>query len=751
MPLNISNLRRWFAVAAIAVVVMVSGAYFYARHRVTDALKQVPGKIGLEIQQSAQGFTISKSEQGRTFYKIQASKAVQYKQGGRAELHDVAITLYGSDSSRYDQIYGAAFDYDPQSGDVTSKGEVQIDLQANPAGVESADQAAPRELKNPIHLKTTDLVFNQKTGNAYTRAKVEFRVPQANGSAVGVTYTSKSGVLDLNSQVQVLLTGTNPATLNADHGTISKDPRVVVLDRARFFNATDKSEAAQAKLYLRSDNALDHVVATGDVRIETAGQQVTHTRADRLELFMTDDAKNQWARNAVLTGNVHTEMAGEQPMLADAGKAVLDFSAKNVVSKVHALDSVKMLQHQKASPQNASAQDTELSAAAVDFFLVQGRRLKRAETLGPGQITMRPMAPPAGQQTVITAAKFEARFDDLGQLASAHGAPEARIVSSNPGQSDRVSTSEMLDATFHPGTGIETITQQGQVAYSDRDRKAWGERARYSPADQMLVLTGSPRVVEGGMTTTARTMRLNRATGDAFADGEVKSTYSDLKAQPGGALLGSSDPIHVTSRNMTARRSPAVAVYTGDARLWQNGNVVEAPSIEFDREHRSVVAQDSPGRRVSTVIVQSDKSGKSAPAVITSGRLTYKDEERKAHFEGGVIAKTQDATITSTVMDVFLKARQSITQTSGQGEKLDKIVATGQVVMTQPSRRGTGDQLVYTGDEDKYVLSGGPPSIFDAERGKITGVSLTFFRTDDRVLVEGNEAFPTVTHTRVAR
>ena len=46
-------------------------------------------------------------------------------------------------------------------------------------------------------------------------------------------------------------------------------------------------------------------------------------------------------------------------------------------------------------------------------------------------------------------------------------------------------------------------------------------------------------------------------------------------------------------------------------------------------------------------------------------------------------------------------------------------------------------KLVYTAADDKFVLTGGPPSIFDAEQGKITGVSLTFFRHDDRVLVEG--------------
>ena len=113
-----------------------------------------------------------------------------------------------------------------------------------------------------------------------------------------------------------------------------------------------------------------------------------------------------------------------------------------------------------------------------------------------------------------------------------------------------------------------------------------GATTQLTLTNQMLVLTGSPRVVDGGMTTASRTMRLNRATGEAVAEGEVKSTYSDLKAQPNGALLAASDPIHVTARAMTAHSSPSVALYSGDARLWQNANVIQAPSIQFDRNHR---------------------------------------------------------------------------------------------------------------------------------------------------------------------
>jgi lipopolysaccharide export system protein LptA len=204
---------------------------------------------------------------------------------------------------------------------------------------------------------------------------------------------------------------------------------------------------------------------------------------------------------------------------------------------------------------------------------------------------------------------------------------------------------------------------------------------------------------------------------------------------------------------MTAHRSPAVAVYTGNARLWQEANVIQAPTIEFDRDSRSVIARAASAQKVSTALVQTEKNGKTTPLTIASGRFVYADGDRKARFDGGVLAKGADLTVSANQMDVFLQARGQATpnQSVSRVGKVEKMVAQGQVVIAQPTRRATGQQLVYTSAEDKFVLTGGPPSIFDAEHGKITGVSLTFFIHDDRVLVEGSNSSPTVTQTRVAR
>jgi lipopolysaccharide export system protein LptA len=258
--------------------------------------------------------------------------------------------------------------------------------------------------------------------------------------------------------------------------------------------------------------------------------------------------------------------------------------------------------------------------------------------------------------------------------------------------------------------------------------------------------------VEGGMTTTAASIRISRASSDLSAQGEVKTTYSELKPQPGGALLATGDPIHVTARSMSAQRATGTARYF-DARLWQGANIVQGPIIDFQREPRKVEAHGEDGRRITTVFVEQGSSGKVTPVNVSAAALTYVDAQRQAHFEGGVVIRGADTVVTAGRVDVFLQARTQNRSAGmpGSPSQVDHIVASGRVVIQQQNRRATGEKLVYTVSDGKFVLTGGPPSIFDAEHGQITGDSLTFFSRDDRVLVESINASPTVTQTRIAK
>ena len=809
MTLPIYRLRRWLAAIAIVFSMVVAGMYFYARQRQHSFLKDVPGKIGLDIKQTAKGFQFSKSDGGRTLFTIEASDLKQFKLNGRAELHNVNIVLYGRDSSRFDRIAGDDFSYDPKTGDVSANGDVQIDLGANPSGLAEADQSAPAKLSNPIHLKTRDLVFNKENGNASTNARVEFQTPQATGWAVGVQYAGKTNSLILASQVHLRMSGADTAVIEASRGVVTNDPRQIVLDHPSVERDGESLRADAATVLLGADNNVEHVFAHGNVTAQvkeespapvdasdgaasaaTPSVSLIKARADEGELSLGEENHLQ---RAVLSGNVYFERMGAQPMQGTAGRVISNFSQKNEIKTVHADQGVKLRQlaASAAPKQNGSApQNFEMIAPAIDFTIAQGRVLQRAVTSGKGQITVSAAQAPGQsnnqtpQRTVVTAKTFDAKFEQTAEsqtrLASIHGAPEAKIVSTSPGQPDRISASDAVDANFLPQGGIESITQQGHVAYSDgqtadKQTRATADRAHYTPNDQILTLSGKPRVTQGSMATTATTIRIYRSTNEAYADGDVRSTYTQLQEQPQGALLASASPIHVTSDGMIAHGKPAVAIYTGDARLWQDANIIEAPSIEFDRECRCVTAEGTSKRPVSTTIVQpgkaeSEKSqpesaapGKnsahknppSSPIFLTGTRLTYADAERKVHYAGGVSAKGTDFIASAKTMDLYLKPRSDTAKNpnpdASAPAQLDRIVAQGEVVIQQPNRRALGQTLLYEAVPDKFTLTGGPPSIFDAERGKITGVSLTFFRRDDRVLVEGVTNTPVITQTRVAR
>jgi lipopolysaccharide export system protein LptA len=77
--------------------------------------------------------------------------------------------------------------------------------------------------------------------------------------------------------------------------------------------------------------------------------------------------------------------------------------------------------------------------------------------------------------------------------------------------------------------------------------------------------------------------------------------------------------------------------------------------------------------------------------------------------------------------------------TSGQSQ-VDRMTATGNVVLTSQDRRGTGTQLVYSSVTGEYVLTGTaavPPKLSDPEQGTVTGETLIFHSGDDSVSIEG--------------
>jgi lipopolysaccharide export system protein LptA len=737
MPLDPRLLRKLFAAGAVIAVLVVAGFYLKSLVKNIGKTAMVPQNIPQDLASIAKEFKYSKSEGGRTLFTIQAKSFQQFKDGERIQLHDASVTLYGREGSRSDHIYGSDFQFNKNTGDVTADGEVQIDLGAN-SPLTGSSKAGAMDTGNVIHLKTSGLTFNENTRIAQTSQRIEFHIPDASGSAIGATYDSLANTLALKSAVKVVTTGRQKATITGDSANILKSPQRIIMQGVRIEQPPRAVTTDKLTVYLRADNTVDHLVGTGSVHAVREGPKGFDVNATEGGLVM-DDASQ--LRSGTLSGGVTFAGKGEDsPAQGHAGRLLLSFGGQGKLEKVRAEDSVDF-------KQGPAEKSQEMQAAAVDFYLHEGKVLEKAVTsAGPAQIVLAQ----GTTKSTISAGQFNARFNAQNRLESIFGSPGAKIVSSTPSKPDRVTSSRDVTATFNAKGEVASAEQAGDFHYQEGTREGWAEGARYNPADESYVLTGSPRLVDADRALTADSIQLSRKTGLAYAQGNVKSTYNPKSGEAGGGMLSSSDPIHVTGATMTANRGSEIARYSG-ARLWRGADIVEAPVIIFDKSNRSLQAQKDQSTRVSSVFTQPDQNGKTTPVNITADKLTYAESERKAVFSGNVLVRIEGSTITADTVQAFLSERAR--QPGGQnGSQLDHIVAQGDIQIQQPGRTASGSQLVYTAQDEKFVLRGSAnrlPSIFDAERGQIVGDSLTFFRRDGRVLVGNGEPSHTQTQTKV--
>jgi lipopolysaccharide export system protein LptA len=140
------------------------------------------------------------------------------------------------------------------------------------------------------------------------------------------------------------------------------------------------------------------------------------------------------------------------------------------------------------------------------------------------------------------------------------------------------------------------------------------------------------------------------------------------------------------------------------------------------------------------------------PLRITAARLEADQNGGLIVFSGNVKADYGDSTLYSDQLRVFYKpkpetpkgkAAAPAPQEENQGplgdlggEKIDRIVATGQVRFVQEDRVATGEQATFYKDRDEVVLTGNP-QLWRAEN-TLKGERIIFNIKTNKMLVESS-------------
>jgi lipopolysaccharide export system protein LptA len=818
MRITVARLRRVIVVMACLLLAVLAGFFLYARYRFRHFEKDLPGKLGIDVQQTANGFTVSQSTLGHTSYTIHASKYVQYKKG-HAQLHDVSITLYGAPgSNRADKIYGQNFDYDQQQQIVHAQGEVQIDLSGLNSDADKSNPdkqpATPEDGQNPqntIHIKTSNLIFNQKTGEALTGAHTEFQLPKASGNSMGASYNSKTGLLVLDSQVEIETSNNGKlAVVHATHAQLLRDSKQAFLLQPVTDYQDERSSSDQAILYFRKDGSAERIDAQGHVRVTTDNGAVITASNSQTQL----DAKSQPVQVDMGGGVNFVSNDEDSSMHGNAVEGTLTFGPNSMLKHAqfrNAVSFVQQILHLANDPKGTASRQMQASKVDVDFIPgPDGKKSIAQKALGVGgaQVNLHTIPSKGAQQlTNIRGDQLLATLDPDGQsIHQLDGSGNTKIVDLAQDGSTSTSTGDQLHVTFlpqgtkQPATGkqgsqasqVDTAIQDGHVVITQTPlkkpdaktdpatTKAWASHAEYHSADQMLHLTGDPRLDDGqSLQLSALAIDYHRETGDAIARGNVKATYTQAKTgtaanapasqSPG---LGGSGPVHITADHAFLRHSTNVSTFYGSesamARMWQGTDSVLAPVLEISQKPQTLKAYGLPGNTAPVVNANllsassnqpsSDKSTSDSAhhpqsvVRVHSQTLFYSDADRRGDFQGTVTAEDANGVIHSDQAEFYLTP--AVKGAAGnQQAQLDHIVATGRVTITQPGRKGTGDKLVYTEDDGKYVLTGSAgnlPRVVDAAKGTTTGATLIFNSQDDSVVVSGGQS-RAVTETRTQK
>jgi lipopolysaccharide export system protein LptA len=777
MRITIEKLRSWILLLAGVLIAVILGFFALTRYKLSHFGRDIPAKLGVNIQQDANGFTFSKSQAGHTLFTLHASKLIQYKGNGRATLHNVNITLYGKDGTRNDHVYGNDFEYDQTQGIVRALGPVHLEVRA-PAGTRGT---VPQN--RTVHAETSGVVFNQNTGEANTEAPVTFSVADARGTAIGASYDANEGVLILQRDVHFTAQLTKgPLVLVAEHAEFNRDTVQLALLKDDVRYAGEHATSEEALIYFRKDGTAEKVDANGHVNMQDDEGRQLHASA--VEVLM--DARGNTQQATLDGGLLFSADEGPHSIHGDANSGILQLGPDGELKRVEMHNAVTVVDQEIGPPNDphgSITREVKGSMVTIDFVPSSQGHAEAQKLMASGNAvltehTIYSDSPP--QNTVMKGDVIQTTLREGRALDTLHAQGNTYLTNTNPSGVSQTSTGDTLDISFAqepekqpkrkpdelPPSLVEKAVQRGHVTIVqikpavNGQKNAWRSEATADIATldgprQIIHLEGSPRLNDDEAELTAQLVDFYRLSGAVTADHDVKVTL-----RQGSSAQA---PVHAVADKVFFDHDRDEAILYGggrDARLWQAANSVAASTIVLDRQEQMLIAPEKSGEgRVHCVFADpgSKATGSEAVIRVDANSLQYSGGERRATFQGDVVSQQASGRIRADQADVFMTKNTVAGGTDARVPNprgsVDHMVAEGKVQVDEGTRKGEGQRLVYTASDGKFVLygrTGQPAHMADPEHGTVSGSALIFTNRGDSVEVDGGNA-RAVTDTQVPK
>jgi lipopolysaccharide export system protein LptA len=780
--------RLALLVLLVSTIAVVVAGYYVTQKRNQMLAPVKPARLPEELHSTAKNWSWSQSSKDSPMVEVRAHDVREVKDSSRLELIDVELKVFSKAGDTYDLIRSKKAEFDQPADKIYSDGEVTIVL-GLPAG------GPPEPGERYVEIKTSGLAYDNKSGVASTDRPVHFQFENGEGNCIGAVYDASKHYLWMKSQAEVIGAGPQEG-MHIRAGELhyyEADQKIELRPWSRLERGEQGVEAGASTVYLDKGD-LKRIEAPQGKGWDNSPTRQVRFGGDSLEVNFTPQRTVGTAAGVGHAQVVSESATGVTRITGD--RVDLEFTTppdatdselSTAFVRTHArVESVPAVPKDKPQPEAKI-----LQADMVKVVMRPGGRdVQAVETLTPGELDFLPNQPSQWKRT-LTAARISAQYQPGNRLDQLRAVGQVQLRSDPPASAKpvqpgaasgpggapppRLTWSDDLQAFFDPQTGqMKELRQWHNFRYEEGLRRAQANGARYDPVNDRLTLDTAARVWDASSMTTADLVVLDQKQDRLHAEGNVTSTHSDsAKPQSSSAagsgsdsLFSSEQPMHATAQRFDAEQHNTILHYFGSARLWQDGNSVQAQEIDLDRNERTLHAS---GGVVSILVEdQSPAPAAAAPAAagaaapqgvprlvtITADSLLYTDAARRAYYTGNVVMHRDRMLIHSGELEAFLRPQQDVQR----GEsRIERLLARNHVDLVETAaekrapRHARAEQAEYLSGDEKVTLRGGTPSLEKPGRGSTKGAELTYYIDDDRLLVNGSPGARSETHQKLKR
>ncbi|HJS24795.1 MAG TPA: LPS export ABC transporter periplasmic protein LptC [Pyrinomonadaceae bacterium] len=709
---------------------VVGVSYYKLRNAEKFKAKSEKPELSKEVKGIVEGVEQRVMKNDRLYLLVKASRDVTFSDDHH-ELENVSIAVYPPEGDTPDQITAARAIYEPNSNVLSFIGNVKI------------------ETKDKLKVNTEALSFDQNSGIAQTDSPVSFERENVSGTSTGAVVEQKTKRLQLKTNVQLAVSPQSgaakrarPVAIKAAHGAFDQNSMQLVFSGGvTVEQENDILSGDNLTAFLNQQKHLERAEIRNNayMRVMDPGR-AAEVKSVNMDFFMD---KDQRLERALATTDVVARTLEGDADVQVAGSTSLEatFQAKDDASLLRQMvaggRSVITMSAPKSKANDPQAANKRLTANAVKlFWRITGRDLEKAEASGDAELFIEPVVSSArAERKKLNAPQFDCDFFEAGNLArtcKASGGSKATLDPMQPVQNrgTRTLTSQNMTTVFLKDTqDVERVDAQGDSKFNENDRNGVAANVSYVAADQTVRLRGGdPTVWDSRGRTKAIELDADLANDVSYARGRTTTTYYSQEQTNGATPFSKTkSPVYISSERGEFRHESGQAIYTGNARAWQDDNYVRGDKLVIYINNKRMEATGHVQTTIYNAKRRAENNNTVIPVFAAADSMFYSDPDRTIHYEGNVDIKQGSDRLTGGVADVYLLKESS---------EMEKTIAQRNVVLTQPNRKGTGDWVEYTTANEVAILKGNPARVEDVEQGNTEGNRLTLSVRDGKVTAD---------------